>query len=141
MTFCNFHCQLSLRRKGASPNSYDTACLLLHSADALGNITTNSYGFDANGDPTHTIYYPDGSMETDTQYGDGLAYRVTGTAVAGVEYDYGVDGNGAYTTTTKLDSNGNLTSCKGSNHIFARFCTWDGAFLAAGLTDATPNKH
>ena len=46
-------------------NSYDTAGRLLNSADALGNITTNTYGFDTNGNPTQTIYYPDGSVETE----------------------------------------------------------------------------
>ena len=91
-------------------NSYDTAGRLLNSADALGNITTNTYGFDTNGNPTQTIYYPDGSVETDTTYPDGTPYRTTGTAVAGVEYDYGADSNGSYVLETKLATNGALTS-------------------------------
>jgi YD repeat-containing protein len=109
-------------------NSYDTAGRLLNSSDALGNITTNAYGFDSNGNPTHTIYYPDGSFEVDTQYGDGSNYRVTGTAVAGVEYDYGVDGNGAYTLETKLATNGSAHLGVGED-----LQRHDGAGLVDGL--------
>ncbi len=34
-----------------------------------------------------------------------------------------------------------LSAVKGSNHIFARFCSCHHAFFAAGLTDATSNTH
>ncbi len=45
-----------------------------------------------------------------------------------------------YGTVNSL-TDGSEYDVKGSNHIFARFCTCHHAFFAAGLTDATSNTH
>jgi len=91
-------------------STYDTAGRLSISTDAMGNNTTNTYAIDANSNSVQTIYYPDGSTQIQTQYPDGSIYAITGTAVNQVEYAYGADTNGAYTTETKLDASGEPTS-------------------------------
>jgi len=68
--------------------------------------------------PVHTVghhfLYPDGGTATNVYLPDGSLFKVTGSAVFPVRYDYGVESDGGinrlYTKETKLDASGNPTS-------------------------------
>lgn len=87
-----------------SASIYDAAGRLWISSDAIGNLTTNLYGFDANGRYVETNLYPDGGVLTTTYYKNGSVYQTGGSAAHPTRYEYGADANGRYTRTIKLDA-------------------------------------
>jgi RHS repeat-associated protein len=103
-------------RNGVRMNSdtYDTAGRMTSSTDALTNTTSYAESFDANGHLVKTTTYPNQTMRIETYYKDGSLFSVTGSAVHGVRYEYGVEQESGvyrrYTWEIKLDANGNDTS-------------------------------
>ena len=80
--------------------------------NALGGVTTYVEAFDSgNQRYTRTTTYPDGGTRIETHFLDGRLERITGTAVAGKRYEYGVEQMGTpWCRTTKvidLDAAGN----------------------------------
>jgi RHS repeat-associated protein len=91
-----------LRIEGAG---YDLAGRLTASTNTLGHVTTYSYTA-----TSKTITFPDGSTRIEEFFQDGQLKSVTGTAVHGVRYEYGIESNQFYTKEIKLDANGADTS-------------------------------
>ena len=89
---------------------YDVLGRVISETNALGGVTTHSYGNYKNGTSV-TNTYPDGGTETNIYYSDGRLQSRTGTAVNPVEYFYGVASDGIgdewpYTLTVKSDADG-----------------------------------
>lgn len=100
---------LSVTRRGAdsseiiqSEDLYDLAGRRTSSTDALGRVTTTAETTDAAGHRVVTTTYPGGGTRVETYYQDGTLLSVTGTAVAPVKYEYGVDADGAFTKEIRL---------------------------------------
>ena len=91
MTFCNFHSQLSLRRKGGSPNSYDTAGRLAVVSDGTN---TAAYSYVANSPLVHHIAFAhSGTAEMTTRYTNDFVNRLTGISSAlNFAYQYNLAG-------------------------------------------------
>ncbi|MDW8344588.1 MAG: hypothetical protein RMM51_08860, partial [Verrucomicrobiae bacterium] len=97
-----------------SSNRYDLAGRLISTTDALGQTTTFAESFNENGELVKTTTYPDGSTRVETYYQDGQLKSITGTAVHGVRYEYGVapdeDGWRRFSKEIKLSSSGQDTA-------------------------------
>ena len=91
MTFCNFHSQLSLRRKGGSPNSYDTAGRLAVVSDGTN---TAAYSYVANSPLVdHIAFAHSGTAEMTTRYTNDFVNRLTGISSAlNFAYQYNLAG-------------------------------------------------
>ena len=100
---------LSTTRRGSGSSEivqaehiYDLAGRLTSSTDALGRVTTTAETTDASGHRVVTTTYQGGGTRIETYYQDGSLLSVTGTAVAPVKYEYGVDADGAFTKEIRL---------------------------------------
>lgn len=82
---------------------YDTAGRLLYQTNAVGNVTAYSETQDPR---TETQTLPNGATRIQTYFRDGSLQSVTGTAVHGVRYDYGVESDLPYVKEIKLLTNG-----------------------------------
>src|SRR5208283_783511 len=71
-------------------NAYDVAGRLVSTTDALTNTTTYAWTTDDSGHTVKTTTYPDSSTRIETYYQDGQLKSLTGSAVHGVRYEYGV---------------------------------------------------
>jgi RHS repeat-associated protein len=95
-------------------SQYDVLGRVILSTNALGGVATYQYQNTTAGGRRELILYHDGGTRTTDYYLDGQLQKGTGTAIAPVQYDFGVEfDNGGwreYATETKLDSNGNPTS-------------------------------
>jgi len=96
---------------------YDLAGTLIAQTNALGGRTGVAETTNSSGGLVRTTTYPDTGTRVETYYRDGTLQSVTGTAVHGVRYQYGVDNavahpNGPlrYTLETKLNANGSDSS-------------------------------
>jgi len=92
-------------------STFDTSGFQTSSADALQHLTTYTNYIDGSGQTIKQITYPDLSTRTETYAMDGSLFEVTGTAVEGVRYEYGVedDNSGvqhAFTETIPLNTDG-----------------------------------
>jgi len=85
-------------------STYDVAGRQTSSIDGMGYTTSYSETIDTSGHAIKTTTYPDGSTRVETHYQDGQLLSVTGTAVHGARYVYGVDSNGQYTQAIKLNA-------------------------------------
>jgi RHS repeat-associated protein len=90
--------------------AYDVLGRPIYATNALGGVTSSSYAMINSGSQlVTTTVNPDGGTSVTTNYSDGRAQGVGGTAVPPVTYQYGVgtevDGNlHEYTLTTKLSA-------------------------------------
>ena len=89
-----------------STASYDVAGRQTSSVDALTNSTSFSESYDTSGHLVRTTTYPNGATRIETYFKDGKLLSITGTAVHGVRYEYGVDANGQFTKQFKLNMDG-----------------------------------
>ena len=88
-------------------STYDVAGRLTSSTDALTNTTSYFEFIDfVNGHLVKSNVFADGSCRVETSYQDGQLESMTGTAVHGVRYEYGADGDGQYVKEIKLTANG-----------------------------------
>jgi RHS repeat-associated protein len=96
--------------------AYDALGRIILETNALGGITTSTYGYDEGGYAVKTNSYPDGGTRIETTNPDGTVHQVTGTAVFPVRYLYKMrpyqysrpDDPGESTEEIKLDSDGTL---------------------------------
>ena len=86
--------------------TYDLAGHPVTQTDAAGQVTTFAESHDAAGRVTHTTTQPNGGTRIETHNLDGTLERLTGTAVHGVRYVHGIDGNSPSTQTIPLLANG-----------------------------------
>lgn len=97
-----------------SSSVYDVGGQLVSRTDAMGNVTTFTNYFDGSGQTVKQITYPDGGTRIETYAQDGLLLSLTGAAVHGVRYIYGVASDGGvqryYTKEIKLNDNGTDSS-------------------------------
>jgi RHS repeat-associated protein len=93
-----------------SVDTYNTAGWMTASTNALNYGTTYTNALDANRHTVKTTTYPDNSTRIETYFEDGSLASVTGTAVHGLRYVYGVEQDGGisryYTKEIKLNTNG-----------------------------------
>ncbi len=93
-----------------SSNAYDVAGRLISSTDAMGNTTTYAETRNASNETVKTTTYPNGTTRIETYFQDGQLKSVTGTAVHGVRYEYGVEQDDGvyrrYTKEIKLNTDG-----------------------------------
>jgi RHS repeat-associated protein len=84
------------------------------STDALNNTTGYTNYLDSSGQFIRMTTYPDTTTRIETYARDGSLLQVSGSAVHGVRYEYGVQSDGGiqrkYTKEIKLDASGNDTS-------------------------------
>lgn len=85
---------------------YDTAGRLLYQTNAVGNLTSFGESTDTNGQTLKFTTNALGGTRIETYFKDGSLKSVTGTAVHGVRYDYGVESDLAYVKEIKLLTNG-----------------------------------
>jgi RHS repeat-associated protein len=92
---------------------YDAWGQVLLETNALGGVTTHQYSINSGGGRRVATWYPDGGTRVEDYCRDGRLQMLTGTTVAPVQYEYGVDwDNGAwreYVTATKLNSSWDAT--------------------------------
>ncbi|MEI6779931.1 MAG: RHS repeat-associated core domain-containing protein [Verrucomicrobiota bacterium] len=69
---------------------YDVLGRVIRGTNALGGVTTNLYLVDS-GRRRDVTLYPDGGTRTDDYYLDGRLQKLTGTAVAPAQYEYGLE--------------------------------------------------
>jgi RHS repeat-associated protein len=79
--------------------NYDPAGRVLNETNALGGVTTHSYGVSAG--LVHTVSYPDTRQRTEISNADGTLSSVTGSAAFPTFLKYGVDVNGTWTQEIK----------------------------------------
>ncbi len=95
-------------------NVYDKAGRTLSTTNALNYATTYSETRNASGGLVRTTTNPDGTTQIETYFQDGQLTNLTGTAVHGMRYEYGVEQDGGvyrpYTKETKLTTEGTETS-------------------------------
>jgi RHS repeat-associated protein len=97
----------SVRLRAAA---YDTAGRVLFETNGLGGVTAFTYGHDAAGRRTNTREHPDGGRRTESFNRDGTLHVVSGTAVHGLGYEYGVSEAGwRFVRETKLNAQGEPT--------------------------------
>lgn len=96
-------------------SQYDILGRVARQTNAFEGVTSTSNVL-SGGQQYVTNTYADGGTQVEQYYRDGRLESVTGTAVRGVQYQYGAEqdsetGNWvAYTLETKLDTNGSPTS-------------------------------
>ena len=86
--------------------TYDWAGRLTSETNALGGATLYSQAFDGSGQTVKTTTHPDGGTRVETYYQDGTLLSVGGTAAHSVQYLYGADTDGAFTTEIKVTGSG-----------------------------------
>lgn len=90
-----------------SQSQYDLSGRLTTETNALNGVTSYSYSSDPNtGALIRTVTNPDGGTRIEAYYVDGSMKEISGTAVHSVEYQYGVDSDGAYRSEIKIASDG-----------------------------------
>ena len=86
---------------------YDLAGRTTSETNALGGVTSYSESADpVTGALVRTTIYPDNGTRVEAYYLDGSMKQVSGTAVHTVQYSYGVDADGPYTTEIKVTTTG-----------------------------------
>lgn len=85
---------------------YDTAGRLLYQTNAVGNLTSFGESTDTNGQTLKFTTNALGATRIETYFKDGSVKSVSGTAVHGVRYDYGIESDLPYTKEIKLLTNG-----------------------------------
>ena len=95
-------------------SSYDLAGELIVQTNALDGVTTYSRTNAPTGGLIRTTVYPNGGTRIESYYADGSLKSVTGSAIHGKAYSYGVVNLSGiyctYTSETNLDAGGNLTT-------------------------------
>jgi RHS repeat-associated protein len=76
---------------GTTLAGYDTSGRLIASTNALGGVTLVAYSTNSAGQAVVTTTAPDEGTRIETAYLDGTVYSITGTAVAPVRYEKGVE--------------------------------------------------
>ena len=89
-----------------SSAAYSDNGRLLRQTNALGGITSFSDGTNGSGQTLVTNIYPDGGTRIETYREDGSLLSVGGTGAHALQYIYGVDGDGPYTTEIKVTDSG-----------------------------------
>ena len=87
-------------------SAYDAAGRITNEVNALNGVTAHAQSTNGLGQTVLTTTYPDGGTRIETYHQDGSLYTVGGTAVHFLQYLYGVDSNGIYTTEIKVASGG-----------------------------------
>ena len=90
-------------------NTYDLAGRKISSTDALNRTTGFSQSLDGSNETVISTVFPDGGTQTTVNASDGSPLSVSGSAVAAIQYQYGVDTNGFYTQTIHVGSSGQTT--------------------------------
>lgn len=85
---------------------YDIAGRLLFQTNAVGNVTSFGESVDGSGQTVKVTTNALGATRIETYFKDGSLKSVTGTAVHGVRYDYGVESDLPYVKEIKLLTNG-----------------------------------
>jgi RHS repeat-associated protein len=107
---------------------YDVLGRVVYETNALNGVSSNSYAVVSNQSCT-TNTYPDGGTRVEVYYRDGRLQSISGTAVAPVRYDYGVEDVDGYPREYTLEIK--LTATGGTNE-------WVKTFVdAAGRTIKT----
>ena len=86
--------------------AYDLAGRMTNEVNALYGVTSYTQALDGSGQTVKTSTYPDGGTRVETYYQDGSLLSVSGTAAHPLQYLYGADGDGPYTTEIKVASGG-----------------------------------
>jgi len=104
-----------------SSATYGTDGSLAAETNALDGVTFYARGTNASGQTVLTNTASDGGVRLETYYQDGSLLSVTGSAVHPVQYLYGVDGDGAFTTEIKVtDTGGTNEWVKTSTDLLGR---------------------
>ena len=91
-------------------NDYDLAGRLITHRDALNRPTGTSATFNSgNGHLTRTTTNPDTGTRIEVDARDGSILSVSGTAVAPLNYEYGVETDGLYTKEIRVGDSGAVT--------------------------------
>jgi RHS repeat-associated protein len=125
---------------------YDSAGELLFETNALNGVTSYTESTDGGtGEVTHTNTYPDGGTRIEIHFRDGSVKKVTGTTVAPVRYEYGVESVGSYPRSyikeIRLNLNGTDTDewTKSYTDTFGR--TYKTVYAAASSTPASTSFY
>jgi hypothetical protein len=70
-----------------------------------------AFAHNASGQTVLTDTAPDGGVRIETLYQDGSLLSVTGSAAHPVQYVYGVDGDGPFTTEIKVTETDGTNEC------------------------------
>ncbi|MGH7972226.1 MAG: hypothetical protein ACREIC_26230, partial [Limisphaerales bacterium] len=106
-----------------SQSSYDLANRLVCQTNGLGGVTTYANSYAGTGALIHSMTNADGGTRIEAYFVDGSLKSVTGTGVHPVQYMYGVDGDGLYTTEIKMTNTGGTNEwVKTSTDLLGR--TW-----------------
>lgn len=128
-----------------SASTYDLAGQLTSTTDALNNTTQYTNYIDGSGQWIKTITYPDLSTRIETYFEDGSLASITGTAVHGVRYVYGVEQDGgiyrSYTQEIKLNTNGADTSEWTKTYIDAVGRAYKTVFSGGATNQSFYNNH
>src|SRR5207302_7144272 len=89
-----------------SQSQYDRAGRLISETNALGGVTSYTESTNSSGALVRTTTFPDGGTSTNYQFLDGTLKQIAGTAVRPMQYRYGWDSDGPYTTEIKVASDG-----------------------------------
>jgi RHS repeat-associated protein len=124
-------------------SSYGDDGSLSFQTNALNGVTAYAQGTNALGQTIITNTYPDGGTRIETYHQDGSLLSVGGTAAHPVQYLYGLDGGGLYTTEIKIALNGGTNEwVKSSSDMLGR--SYKTTFAAASspypTTVSTYNK-
>ena len=94
-----------------STSTYDFAQRLISSADGMFNVTQYTNYIDGSGQTIKMTTYPGGTTRIETYAPDGSLLRVSGTAVHGVRYEYGMETDGGVSRyfTKEIKLNGDLS--------------------------------
>jgi RHS repeat-associated protein len=103
----------------AAKSQYDTAGRLINQTNGLGGVTSYFESTNANGSLIQATTYPDGGTATNYYFLDGSLKKVSGTAVRTVQYQYGLDGDGLYTSEIKVASDGTTNEWMKTSTDFA----------------------
>ncbi len=87
-----------------SQTAYDHAGRVILQTNSLLGVTSTTNTFDGSGQSVLTVTNPDGGTSITTYAQDGNIVSVSGTAVRPMNYLYGVDSNGYYTTAVALSA-------------------------------------
>ena len=85
---------------------YDTAGRLLYQTNAVGNVTSFGESIDGSGQTVKITTNALGATRIETYFKDGSLQSLTGTAVHGARYEYGIESSLPYTKEIKLLTNG-----------------------------------
>jgi len=115
-------------------------CTLATETNALNGVTLYARGTNASGQTVLINTAPDGGVRIETYYQDGSLLSVTGIAAHAVQYLYGVDGDGPFTTEIKVtDSGGTNEWVKTSTDLLGR--AYKTTYSAACLNSPRQPLH